>query len=1717
MSTKTEAARLPRSIARGLRQVDRRLRVLSAVAGTGTLLAVLSLGIVVGIAADLIFILPRWSRWLLWVAWWAATVGVVVLGIVRPLVRRTSWTALAAVARKVRPDLGDDLVGAVDLLEHAGRAHGSPQLISALIENTDQRLSGLDSSPAEALPSRWALRRLALGLVMTALVAVPLLFRSDPYGTLVRRFLMPWSGVERVGRYLVTIRDGDRVVALGDDVPITAEVRPRWGRQTTTDTARILWTDTGGASHSAPMAADPAAPDGSRVWRVTIPTVGDSLRVRVQSGTSRSGEVQVRAVDPLAVGTLAAKVTPPPYTKEPAFDAEDPARIDAREGSRVELRLSANRPLSSAAVAWPVVADGDAAPSQKRHPLQPVDSERREWSVVVTADAPGTYRFDLLDEFRLSARHEPTRRVLVRPDRPPTIALLDPEAEAVSVTAQDTLPIRLEARDDLAVESLQIEYTIARAGTDAPAETSQIPARLAGLGSPHVRGEIALGLPPLRLRPGDSVAYRVAAIDNREPEPNVTWSDSRQLQIVATADPLAGRRAAAERALLQKSLDALKRDAAANRKATETLRYAADAATRPDGRWDSAQQTALQQREAAQRDLIDRLHEFAHQLDESGRFGRLARPARQLADVEAETARSQLETAAQARDARPRLEELKKADTSLAAVVGRLEELQRRFEEASRAEDDRNRLAALANDQERLAEQAGEIPAGDRARLDQAQAEQGRLARELEETLNRSPDLKADALAQRVQDAEELSREARQLADRQREAARRTADLSGRAAELRALVDQQRSLEDDARRFALQVDTPLSENGRGRLNTDALAAPVEPLSRGDLEQSRQRLDAAEFELNRMARDLEELRDDPRAFARRLSQREEQLRQQAVETIREALPDPDNATDEDRERLATRLRPLIERQEALMALTAALPVPQDREAARRTAQEHQQAAAEGLREPSPQPVDQRLSQARDALANLANALPDPNQQRQQVRQRMEEARRRTHEVANEIERHLRETGPQPGKPHDAQRAAAELADRLAPLAQKAAEAAAELRALAPAPGLEAHRERAARRAEALARGLAAANRDALQALADDARAAADRLTQKADGRTPADEDAARLAAQLGALAEGREPLDGQGHENEIRRIATALQGLEAPDAPLAAAEAARTALRAVADPASLPAAIEAAERLARRLTDQSPPEEQAEALARAEAALNAEAAPADPDHGSAVQHVASRELARLRAIAKLPEAPANQAAETVRQAMELADRAGRADDSDPSPRPDDTMLRKSRDAAAEALAALARASAPANQREIAKPSLRPEAETLLQRQRELADRIQAVHEQARSNPDRNAALAALTDQVAPLRESQRGIIGETIAGVDPRSGQAPERRASEQHRMAAVVAGERAAEALARRDTERAAALAREAVGQLEQLALSLPTAPPEPDPSQRPVPTDPELAVTPAHIDAARELAGRERRIRERLQSLLAERIPDQQNIRQDSAALAERFHQLREDTRAISPRAEGPAQGAEEMLGRHAPAVMDQAAGQLAQGQAGAARESQRRAAEMLERAAHQAEDLAGAIRADIPPDARPAAHAEAIARAQDAQRRAVRDLAAARQSTDQRDRPSAAGAMREAADALRVAAQPRDSGESSTDPPGDRAASSETPAPDPQSRPAGRAEADLARLQDLVRRRTGRSWGELPGHLRTEILQMSQGRYRDDYARLIQLYFQEIAGADR
>jgi hypothetical protein len=43
------------------------------------------------------------------------------------------------------------------------------------------------------------------------------------------------------------------------------------------------------------------------------------------------------------------------------------------------------------------------------------------------------------------------------------------------------------------------------------------------------------------------------------------------------------------------------------------------------------------------------------------------------------------------------------------------------------------------------------------------------------------------------------------------------------------------------------------------------------------------------------------------------------------------------------------------------------------------------------------------------------------------------------------------------------------------------------------------------------------------------------------------------------------------------------------------------------------------------------------------------------------------------------------------------------------------------------------------------------------------------------------------------------------------------------------------------------------------------------------------------------------------------------------------------------------------------------------------------------------------------------------------------------------------------------------------------------------------------------------GKTWGELPGELRTKIVQDMKAKYGDDYARMIKLYFEQIADTNK
>jgi hypothetical protein len=196
--------------------------------------------------------------------------------------------------------------------------------------------------------------------------------------------------------------------------------------------------------------------------------------------------------------------------------------------------------------------------------------------------------------------------------------------------------------------------------------------------------------------------------------------------------------------------------------------------------------------------------------------------------------------------------------------------------------------------------------------------------------------------------------------------------------------------------------------------------------------------------------------------------------------------------------------------------------------------------------------------------------------------------------------------------------------------------------------------------------------------------------------------------------------------------------------------------------------------------------------------------------------------------------------------------------------------------------------------------------------------------------------------------------------------------------------------------------------------------------------------------------------------------------------------------------------------MNHNAARQMSQAADALAQGRPDPARDAQRQAAETVERAGQAVDDLARALGRD-----RPAATAPAdLAPARDALAEARRRLAEPGKGPGRGPMPGphASAAMQRAAQAMRTAAHPSP-GPGQGEPGDEPTVAQGGTNPDPKGNLAGVAAPDLSGLPAMNRTKSTRNWGELPGHLRTEIMQLSQGKYRDEYARQIQLYFQEIA----
>jgi hypothetical protein len=389
----------------------------------------------------------------------------------------------------------------------------------------------------------------------------------------------------------------------------------------------------------------------------------------------------------------------------------------------------------------------------------------------------------------------------------------------------------------------------------------------------------------------------------------------------------------------------------------------------------------------------------------------------------------------------------------------------------------------------------------------------------------------------------------------------------------------------------------------------------------------------------------------------------------------------------------------------------------------------------------------------------------------------------------------------------------------------------------------------------------------------------------------------------------------------------------------------------------------------------------------------------------------------------------------------------------------------------------------------------QARELAQQQSELSEAVQQLTSQkpqANSNTSENPVSVLAREQAEVAREA-----AQTARDISQEQGlQASPTQQAEQAAQAAQQTT-RHLHAGAIRSAHQAGTRTAEAFGQLVR-QLSEPSRSPN--------------AKGPDTLQQARRLSERQADLTRRMEALAADSSAQQaqqqnrqQELQQQTSELNQDLNQLAQQLGA-SPLARLSAQRAAD-AGHYSQAYMQQAEESDRQGDQGQAQQAQQQAAHALDQAAKQAEMAARQMTAafDLPPkESEPgesgAPPGQALQQAQSAMGQAQAQLG-------QGNQQAAREAMQRASQGLQQAARQltRQSGQRS---------------PGGQMGGLGAGEAgipDPSLLGGDAKQYAGKRWGDLPGELRTKIIQDMQAKYGDDYARIIKFYFEQIADTSK
>ena len=528
MATATSSKQMPKPVRRKLNRMRGKLTRWIMVHGVGRWLLAIVAILGADMLLDRVFRMDAAQRLVMLVVMAVAVIAYFAWRVVKPMLARPNDDALIYEVESKNPGLKENLITGVQLSREKDlRAQGvSAALADATISNGLKQAEAIDFGKALNLSEymkNWVL--LLIGVVLLAGIG---------FGVTQTNFLRTWFNRNIMllddqwpqSTYLeiVGAKDGKLILPRGNDHRQIVVVRED---SKITDVNVSLEVDNPGGRTIHGMKPTGKLDGRERVFM--FHNVSSKFRFRASGGDDVTDWVDVELVEPPNIIELDMNVLMPECTGIEKLPLTGNGPHSVLVGSKLQMAITTNKPLSKANLKL-----GDEVFEMTQ------GADDKQFELLIPGDEGelrgGEYEFELVDTGGLSSSRRSKFKLAIKEDDIPKVraSLLGISG---LVSARAMLPTSFQAADEYGLTKLAFDCNWKLGVDDEQAVVRNILFDELGMvdGKPvrNHKDDRVLDLLALKLTPGTSFKFAVAASDNHPEKPNVGRSQEFLLRVVS--------------------------------------------------------------------------------------------------------------------------------------------------------------------------------------------------------------------------------------------------------------------------------------------------------------------------------------------------------------------------------------------------------------------------------------------------------------------------------------------------------------------------------------------------------------------------------------------------------------------------------------------------------------------------------------------------------------------------------------------------------------------------------------------------------------------------------------------------------------------------------------------------------------------------------------------------------------------------------------------------------------------------------------------------------------------------------------------------------------------------------------------------------------------------------------------------------------------------------